>query len=355
MKPKDITLIRLHSQQIAATNLKSVQELVTWMGAMQAQDYPMAKWAVGTRLRGITEQDVDQAIHSGEVIRTHVLRPTWHLVKAEELPWMLELSAPQIKTSMRSRDKELGLTEAIFIKSNKLIEKSLRDDKHFTREEIMELLTKAKIATAPEQAWHLLVRAELDCIVCSGNIKDQKQTYTLAGERIRTPVKVAHEEALARLATLYFQSHCPATLKDFTWWSGLPAGSARKALELIKPTLIVEKISDEVYYLTENFKLPPAGKSSAYLLPAFDEYLISYKDRTAAIHPDHQVMAFTGNGIFRPVVVVNGEVTGIWKRTVKKDKVIVETDLFKPAGATATRILKKEAAAFATFLGKEIA
>lgn len=354
MTLKDITRIRLLSQQIAATTLKTVTDVVDWMGAVQAQDYAMSKWAIGTRLPGCTEKQVDEAVHTGQVIRTHVLRPTWHLVKATELPWMLSISAPQIKTSMRSRDKELGLTEDIFSKSNKLIRKTLRDDRHLTREEIMEVLTKAKIASAPEQAWHLLVRAELDAVICSGQIKAQKQTYTLLEERVPGALKLSKEEALGKLAMKYFSSHCPATLKDFVWWSGLPVGDARKGLELVKAQLIAETVGPETYYLPHELATATLPKKTAYLLPAFDEYLISYKDRTAAIQLTDQKKAFTSNGIFRPIIVVDGEVTGIWKRIVKKDIVQVTAELFKPATPTVQRMLTKQAETFAGFLGKKL-
>lgn len=355
MNLKDITRIRLLSQQITATQFKTVTDIVDWMGAVQAQDYAMSRWAIGARLPGCNEDQVDEAVHNGQVIRTHVLRPTWHLVKATELPWMLALSAPQIKTSMRSRDKELGLTEEIFTKSNKLLSKMLRDDQHLTREEIMEVLTKGKVASAPEQAWHLLARAELDAVICSGRIKAQKQTYALLAERIPDGIMLHKEEALGKLAVKYFSSHGPATLKDFIWWSGLPVGDAKKGLELIKSQLIAETVGPETYYLTPQFAtITPGRKTTAYLLPAFDEYLISYKDRTAAIPLTDQEKAFTSNGIFRPIIVVDGEVTGIWKRSVKKDVVQIEAELFKPVNATVQRLLGKQAEAFATFLGKKL-
>ncbi len=160
MNLTDIAKIRLISQQIAETKFKTVKDIVDWMGAMQAQDYAVAKWAIGVRLPNSTDQVIETAINNGEIIRTHLLRPTWHFVSADAIYWMLELTAPQIKASLKSRHKELELSETIFAKSNTIIEKALRGGKHLTREELMAELGKGKIATDDNRASHLLLRAE---------------------------------------------------------------------------------------------------------------------------------------------------------------------------------------------------
>ncbi len=237
----EIANIRLTSQQISSTKLKSVKEIVGWMGAIQAQDYAMAKWAIGIRFPDSTDKLVETAINNGEIIRTHLLRPTWHFVSADDIYWMIDLTAPQIKASLRSRHKELELSENIFMKP--------------------EPLTK--------------------------------------------------EEALEKLARRYFSSCCPATLQDFAWWSGLSLIDARIALEMVKADLVSEMIDSQTYWL-----------------PAYDEFLISYKNRTASFLYVNDNKVISSNGIFRPVIVVNGQVAGIWKRTIKNDEVIVKSELF---------------------------
>jgi hypothetical protein len=353
MKQTDITHLRLLSQQIETTGFTKIEDLVGWMGAMQAQDYAMAKWAVGVRMPGITEQQVDAALHHGAIIRTHVLRPTWHFVRPEDIRWMLELSAPQIKTSMRSRDRELGLTDDVYKKTNRAIEKMLKGGLHWTREEIIAALEKAKLVADTSQAWHVIVRAELEGILCSGRPTAKKQTYTLLDGWIPDTAKLPKEEALGKLAKTYFNSHGPATSKDFAWWSGLPAADVRTAISLVANEFIQETIGTDSYLWNEPAVKNNPPKNSVYLLPAFDEYLISYKDRTAAIQLSHQAKAFTSNGIFRPVIVVNGTVTGTWRRTIKKDNVLVEPNFLVPATKATKQLLEKAAEAYGQFSGKK--
>jgi hypothetical protein len=179
MNIKNIVTLRLLSQQLAGTKFNTAKEIVSWMGAMQAQDFSMAKWAVGTRLPGSTDKIIQRAIDAGEIIRTHALRPTWHFVSPDDIYWILELSSPQIKSQMKSISKTLELTDSVFTKSNNLLERALAGNKHRTREELMIILRKAKINTDSFRSAHLMMQAELDGIVCSGITKDKKQTYTL--------------------------------------------------------------------------------------------------------------------------------------------------------------------------------
>jgi hypothetical protein len=251
------------------------------MGAMQAQDYAMSKWVVGCRLPESTGALIEKALDKGEIIRTHLLRPTWHLVSAKDIHWLLDLSAPQIKAAMKSRNKELEITDALFTKSNTLLEKALAKAKQLTREDLLANLEKAKIALDNNRAAHFLMQAELDGIICSGAIQDKKQTYALLSERAPKAKSIGLEEALGKLAERYFSSHCPATLKDFIWWSGLSVTDAKKALEMAKENFLSEKIGEETYWLTNHFSIPKKDKASVNMLPAFDEFIISYTDRTS--------------------------------------------------------------------------
>jgi hypothetical protein len=352
MNLADIANIRLTSQQIAQTEFKTAKDIVGWMGAMQAQDYHMVKWAIGVRLPNSTGKVIEAAINNGEIIRTHVLRPTWHLVSADDIHWMLALTAPQIKASLRSRHKELELSETVLSKSNTIIERALRGGRQLIREELMAELQKAGIAT-DNRASHLMLRAELDGIMCSGAIKGGKQTYALLEERVSEKKPFTKEEALANLAKKYFTSHCPATLQDFVWWSGLSASDARHALEMVKSDFISETIDSQTYWLTNFSSIINTKKDVVQLLPAFDEFIISYKDRSASLPFANHNKTVSNNGIFRPVIVVNGQVSGIWKRTIKKDKVIVETDLFAQPDKTTKNLIEKASIQFGGFLEKK--
>ena len=352
MSLTDIANLRLFSQQIAETTLKTAKDIVAWMGAMQAQDFAMAKWAIGIRLPNSSEQVVERAINDAEIIRTHLLRPTWHFVSADDIYWMLELSAPRINALLRSRHEELELTETVFTKSNLIIEKVLSDGKHLLREELIAELAKAKISTDDNRAHHLILRAELDGIVCSGATNSGKHTYALLEERVPKTKPLTKEEALASLAIKYFSSHGPATRADFVWWSGLSARDAQRALESVKSDFISEIIDSHTYWFANSASIPETGKERVYLLPAYDEFIISYRDRRAMLTSENYKKSVSNNGVFRPVIVVNGQVTGIWKRSIKKDKVVLETEFFKQPNQTTLSLIDKAATQYGHFLEK---
>ncbi len=354
MNLMDVAMTRLNSQQITGTKFNTAKDMVGWMGAMQAQDYAMSKWALGVRLPNSTEQEIEAAIHNGEIIRTHLLRPTWHLVSADDIYWMLELTAPQIKSILKPRHRELELTKAVIAKSRAIMEKVLRGGRHVLREELIAELRKAKIATENNRASHLFLQAELEGVICSGGTVKGKPTYALLEERVLKPKPLTRDEALAKLAERYFTSHAPATLQDFVWWSGLSVGDARCGLDLVKSDLVSETVDSKTYWLPSSFSGPRTSKESVHLLPAFDEFIISYTDRSASLpHTGHK-KAVSDNGIFRPTIVVNGKVIGLWKRTIKKDKVLLETEYFQQPDKTQRALVEKASATFGGFLGKEI-
>jgi hypothetical protein len=353
MNPAEISDSRLISQQIKGSRFKTVKEIVGWMGGMQAQDYAMAKWAVGLRLPDSTEQFIETAVNNGEIIRTHVLRPTWHFVSADDVHWMLELSANQIRASQKSRHKQLGLSESTLKKSNKIIENALIGGKYLTREELLVELGKAGINLAENRASHLLVWAELEGIVCSGGTKQGKQTYAILDERVPKKKSWNKEEALAELAGKYFSSHGPATIKDFVWWSGLSVNHAKRALDQVAPDLISETIDSQTYWFTEFHSISRIDHEEVFLLPAYDEFIISYENRSASLPMKDHKKTVSTNGIFRPVIILNGQVKGIWKRTINKEKVLIETELFMRPDRTTKGLIEKAALHYGDFLGKK--
>ncbi len=354
MNFKNISNARLVTQQIAATKFTTPKEMVGWMGAMQAQDYNMAKWAIGLRVPGTTDAIIEDAFNKGEILRTHVLRPTWHFVSADDIYWMLELTAPHMNRAMKGRHKALGLDEKIFAKSNSIIRKVLEPGKHLTRSEIMSELNKNKIETHDLKSIHLMFHAELNGIICSGIMRGKEHTYAMLEKRVKKVKSITREEALAKLAERYFTSHGPATLEDFTWWSGLNITESRKALEMVKERFISATINSKTYLFSDSISASQKDKPSFHLLPAFDEYIISYKDRSAAIQMEHQPKAFSTNGIFWPMIIMNGKVIGLWKRNIQKDKVITEAQFFKKASHLAISSFKKESKKYGKFLDKKV-
>ncbi len=345
----DISAARLYSQQLAEPKFTDAVSLVKHFGAIQAQDYPMSKWAVGARLPGATDASVEKALDDGEIIRTHVLRPTWHLAAAEDIRWMLELTGDNVLRQMNGTNKLLGLDAKIFTKSNQIIAKAVEGNNHLTRDEIMEIVGHSGINTHSYRGLHILLHAELTGIICSGIRKGKNHSYALFDERIGKPKPFDKQHALAELAKRYLTSHGPATQKDFAWWSWLPVADSKKAIELNKDNFIASEFEGQTYYHKE--KSYPEIQNSTLLLPAFDEFLIAYKDRSASIHTDHTKHAFTSNGIFRPIIVINGQVAGTWKRTVKKDKVIVEFAFLRKIPKSTEKQIGMQAERFADFLG----
>ena len=353
MTQKNISNSRLISQGLVDPISDSPKEIANWMGALQAQDFNMAKWAIGLRLRNPTEQKIDAAIDSAEIIRTHVLRPTWHFISSDDIYWMLDLTASKILSSMKGRNRQLELSSNVLKKANKIIEKVLTGNKNLLRRELVNEIDKAKIKTDNNRVSHILLNAELEGLICSGKMKDNQTTYALLNERVEKPKPIKKEEALYKLATKYFQSHFPATLQDFCWWSGLSFSDAKQALESIKDDFICEKLHQQEYWLPHSFAPKKNDKECALLLPAFDEFLISYKDRSAAILQQHHSRAFSNNGIFWPTIVIDGQVKGLWKRKIKKDTVVIEPNLFDNKSEKDTELIKKAAEKFGSFLNKK--
>lgn len=347
----EFSTLRLRNQKISHCDLLDPQSLVTHLGAVQAQDYAMAKWAVGIRLPGATDAAVEAALDAGEIVRTHVLRPTWHLVSGADVRWMLALTGKHIKALSVGRDRDLGIDEALYHRTNDLIARALEGGKQLTRAELMQELEKGGVKTDSSRAVHFMMNAELDAIVCNGVRRGKEMTYALMDEKIPKGPTMSREESLATLAQRYFLSHGPATLHDFQWWSGLPMTAARAGLEEIKSGLQAVDWEGKTYFFDKDSPMARSEEERVRFLPAFDEYLVSYKCRNAVFDPRWQKEAITINGIFKPVITVNGQVTGIWKRTVQKNKVVVEPFFFDKKNTLPLKAIEKAKQAFGAFLG----
>lgn len=351
-KKTNISQRRLINQQLKGTKFKTPKDIVSWMGAMQAQDYNMAKLAIGVRLPESTDKMIEEAFNKGEILRTHLLRPTWHFVSADDIYWLLELTGPRLRASLETRHKELGITEKIINQSQTVIKKSLAGGRQLSRDELIAKFRKAKISCDSSQAYHLLITAEFDGLICSGSMKGKEQTYALLADRAPRKKKISREEALEKLAQKYFSSHGPATLQDFIWWSGLSAADARKALESASSKIVSEKIDSQLYWSSR--PTPATKGNSAYLLPAFDEFIISYRDRTPSLRVAHHSRAISSNGIFKPVVVADNHVIGTWKKILKKGTLRIELNLFEQTNKNTKILIEKAALAYGKFLNQKI-
>ena len=326
-----ITDIRLRSQQLLKPEFKDPRDLVSWMGGMQAQDYPRAKWALGVRLKSATIRVVDEAIRRGDILRTHVMRPTWHFVTSEDIRWMLKLSSQRIITACNSfaRSNGIDIPESLYTKANDHFCKILEGNNHLTKQELGDEMVKAGIIPDPAAVGYLITRAEQEGIICSGNDKEGKFTHALLEERAPMAKELPREEALALLARKYFRSHSPATLDDFVWWSGLSLTEARQAVALIDSELVEDKFASQSFFVHQQWKKRMRSCDVLHFLPPYDEYLISYKDRTAAMDKENHPKAFNNFGIFYPVILHNGRIVGNWKKMVKRGAISIETSFFE--------------------------
>lgn len=355
MIKENISHLRLYNQFISKKASDNIEDLVFKMGALQAQDYNMVKWAIGTRSPNSTVIDFDKAIDEAKIIRTHLLRPTWHIISAKDIYWMLDLTAPQIKSAMKSRDKGLGLDETVCKKCNKIIEKAILSGGSLTRDEIVKILIdKANICNDNNRVYHILMRAELDKLICSGETKGKQRTYALLEERVPEKKTLTKSEALFELAKRYFTTRGPATLQDFIWWSGLSANNARLALESCKHGLQSEIIDSQKYWFTSISPTRKSKKDQLYLLPAFDEFIICYRDRSAIFSLENHSKAVLKNGIFKPVIIMNNEVVGTWRPNAKKDSTLIEITLFDSNKIINAKLIENEVRKFGKFINRKI-
>ena len=311
--------IRLTSHQLSEQTYNSPKELVSWMGAMQAQDFSMAKWAIAIRQKSCTEQDIEDAFNRGDFLRTHIMRPTWHFVSSEDIRWLLKLTGERIKGAWKYV-KDLKVDEQEQTKCYGLLERILRNNNHQTKEEITKIFEQEGLGATERHIYLFTMLAEADGIICSGSLKGKKQTYALLDERTPPSKDIHKDEALAKLVQRYMQSHSPASLQDFVWWSGLTIKDCQHAFGLIENELIKDRFDSTELYIHETYReSTSSGNDLFHFLPAYDEYIISYKNRTNVLDLEYYPKAFNNYGIFQPIILYNGHAVGNWKK-IKRAK-----------------------------------
>jgi hypothetical protein len=328
---------------------------------VQSQDYAGAKWAVGQRVKGAGDDAVEQAFHDGRILRTHVLRPTWHFVVPEDIRWMLALTAPRIRAAMGYYDRQLKLTEALFRRANQALARALGGGRFLTRAELGEVLARAGIEASGQRLAHLVMRAELDAVVCSGPRRGKQFTYALLDERAAPANPLDRDEALGALATRYFSSHGPALPLDFAWWSGFTLSDAHRGVQLAGGQLAPVTIGDRTYWQgaaarAAARRAPHQDRNAVHLLPNYDEYLIAYKERSAATDlsllpasPGARREVFANH-----LIIVGGRLVGGWRRLTEQKTVIVETRLLAKLSATERQALQDAASRLAAFLNQPV-
>lgn len=325
----DLAARRLQAQRLTGEPCPSAVDTVRWLGAVQAQDYAGATWAVGQRTQGATLAQLGQLFDAGAILRTHVLRPTWHFVLPEDIRWLLALTGPRVRRGLVARWRQLAIDDDVAVRAGAAFRAALTGGRYLTRPELGAVLRDAGIAPDGQRLPHLLMGAELDGLIASGPRRGKQFTHALLEERAPQARALDRAEAVAELTRRYFRSHGPAQLQDFVWWSGLTMADARIGLSLAGAALDHQVIEGTDYWFDAAAGPAENAATAAHLLPNFDEYTVAYRDRAALVHADRpfEPALFAFGSILSNVVTVGGRVRGAWSRAVARGGVRVEVRL----------------------------
>jgi hypothetical protein len=335
---------RRASAQYLARPHANALDLVKQLGAMQAQEYVPALWAVGLRARSETEASVEKQLATGKIVRTHPMRGTHHFVHADDVRWLIALMGPLMIQRNQRRNRELDLDEKTLTKALRVLAQALTGGHHLARAGVADVLRRAKISSDGQRLAHIIYRAELEGLVCSGARQGKQITIALMDERVPAQKPRSRENSLAELATRYFTTRGPATAKDFAWWCQLPAADIRAAMQSVKLE------TDGTYYWRDAGKLAPLPR--ALLIPPYDEYTVAYADRSHAGAPPADPKTFGESALLGPGVVIDGKVIGSWKRRISKKGVAIETRLWRKVTMAETAAIDEAADRYAVFIGQ---
>ena len=352
MNNNDLVNRRLQNQKIEGIKAKTPEEAVRWMGAIQAQEYDHALWAVGLRTNHATRKDVEQAIVEKRIIRTWPMRGTLHFVVPDDAWWLLNLSRQRMQQKSQARLKELNLDGHLIESCREILQEELRGERLRTRQELLALLEKKGIETKGQRGYHILGQLAQDGVISMGPVVEKKQFFMLLENVAPHLPEIPREEALGKLAQRYFASRGPATVHDFAWWAGLIMEDAKIGIEMNRDKLTTEIIGEKEFWLPkEEGEIIADPGPQVRFLPSFDEYLISYKDRSEVLKQEFAAEVVPSkNGMFSPIIVVDGKVTGIWKRTIRKNGVDLDLSFSIPFPYE-KELIYKEANRYSDFIG----
>lgn len=356
MKDEEIARLRLRRQHLTGSPLPTPEAVVGWLGAVQAQEFGVAKWSIAQRSRGrVTSADLDRALAEGRILRTHMMRSTWHFVLPADLRWLQMLIAPRVHARAASYYWRNGLTAAVFARSHAVLRDALAGGRQLVRTEIATALTRGRVAIDGLKLRLLLLQAELDLVVCSGALRGKRQTFALVDDLVPPAPSIPEDEALAKLARRYFSSHGPATLKDFLWWSSLTAAQARRALELLKGKGLRRlEAGSRTHWMSAAPARRAAAGTPVHLLQAFDEYVIGYTESRKVLAVAGPPDAPRGAPLHSNVVTRDGQVIGFWRTVPDPEQALVDVHLARPIDAATRSALEDELERYGHFLQRPV-
>ncbi|MCP2321724.1 hypothetical protein HDA40_000231 [Hamadaea flava] len=308
MEEREIIARRLRNQRLTGEPLPDPVAVVRRLGAVQAQEYAVAKWSVAQRSSGVDEAAMQAAVDSGRIVRVHALRPTWHFVAAEDLVWLQAVTAPRVHQLNAYYYRQLGVDEATTAKTRPLMRDILGGGNHLTRPELGRALTAAGIPDPTgNRLAYLVMDAELESLVCNGPMRGRQHTYALVGERVPETAERSPDDGLAELTRRYFTSHGPATAKDFAWWSSLPTARIRRGIELAGDALTTVSRNGTTFWYAPADPPEPVPSPDAHVLQGYDEYVVAYTESRG-------LAGFGDNLLIHPLII-DGQLIGSWRRT----------------------------------------
>jgi hypothetical protein len=351
----DVAAARLQNERLIGAPFELCTDAVAWLGAVQAQDFGGAKWALGQRTRDCVDADVEGAFERGEILRTHILRPTWHFIAATDIRWMLALSAPRVHTANGYAYRRFELDGPTLAKSERAIAKALEGGVHLTRDELAEVLARAGVEARGPRLGYVMMHAELEALIVSGPRRGKQFTYALFDERVAPGPTLERDAALAELTRRYFTSRGPAQIKDYAWWSGLTMREAKLGVTMNAAHLARETLDERDYWHAPIAKRVKPRSPFAHLLPNYDEYLIAYKDHRAAFDPAVQRKLRGREMVLAShLALIDGLLVGGWRRTIEKDAHAIELSLLRTLDAAERRALDEAAERYARFVGVKV-
>lgn len=351
MNPIDVAHTRLHNQRLADNPLGAPVDVVGWLGAVQSQDYGPAKWSLGERSRGAADGDIDRTMAEGAILRTHMLRPTWHFVLPEDIRWVQELTAPRVHAQNAYYYRQTGLDDGVRTRARRLLVDALRGGNHLTRGELQRVLEREGIAAKGLGMAYILMDAELDCVICSGPLKGRQHTYALFDERVPNAPPRCRDEALAELVVRYFTSRGPATAKDMRFWCSLPLADIQRGLEMAAPRLEHQEIEGRSFWSATREPPAPVPSPRVHLLQGLDEYFVGYGESRGFCDRSGVRPSLVDRAIYNGALLLNSQLAGHWKRTLTRRAVTFQVALRTDFDDAQMQALHSAADRHGAFLG----
>jgi Winged helix DNA-binding domain len=355
MLTRDVARWRMRNSGFTASPFETPEEVVRWHGAMQAQDYGPTKWAIGQRLAtNVVDADIDDALNAGSIVRTHVLRETWHLVARDDVRWLLALTGPRVQRAAEGRYRELGLDARVRARCERVIESALKGTR-VTRDEIGALLARAGIDPAGQRLPHILMHCELEAVICSGGLRGRQQTYALLDDRVPPDDRrFDRERAVVELTRRYLRSHGPATPNDLGWWSGLTIADITRALADLGQEVRSETVDGLTFWMIAQEPARAPSVRGAHLLHAYDEGIVGYRGSRYFGDPraGQTRAAWTDRGLPNGVTLSNGRIAGLWRRTIEPRRIRIEVNPYERLPPATVRALDSAARRFGRFFGR---